>query len=63
MAPHVTITHDALDLTVQDPLPIGTDIWWAEAYTVGKRLVRILLEYFLVVGKEFIGGVNKNSEV
>ena len=35
----------------------------AEAYTVGKRLVRILLEYFLVVGKEFIGGVNKNSEV
>ena len=30
--PHVTITHDALDLTLQGPLP-GADIWWLLKHT------------------------------
>ena len=36
--------------------PPAADIWWmpTEAHTAGKRAVRILLEYFLVCGCNFI---------
>ena len=58
-SPHVTITHDALDLTVQDPYPpwgIGPhgtssstcslDGSMVTPGTVGGRVASILLEYF-----------------
>ena len=44
-ASHVTITQDALDLTIQGLPSPGADTWWlaTEACMVGEQAVRILL--------------------
>ena len=44
--PHVTITHDTLDLTVQ-PLPPPPDIRHGTPF--GKRAVRILLAFYRIL--------------
>ena len=63
--PHVTITH-ALDLTVQGPVEFKLfklvhwgppNPYWhllAEAHTVGKQAVRILLECFRGIGNSIV---------
>ena len=53
--PHVTITHDALDLTIQGPTPSSgmSKLVHYEACKVGKRAVLILLVCFLIQ-KDFV---------
>ena len=48
------ITYDALDLTVQSPSPTW-DIWWLlKHYGQYKRVIRILLECFLVTARRHL---------
>ena len=48
----MTISHDAWDLIVQGH-HTSADIWWLlKARAVGKWAVRILLECFLVTGRD-----------
>ena len=61
---HVTIIHDALCLTVQGPPPFPDmfKIVDYEVRTVSKRVVRILLECFLIVNVSITSN-QKCSEV